>query len=105
MKAFVLFAVALFVGFVSVNSAEANGPIIRRGLFGRAVVVAPLRQNFVLQRQAVIVQPFVQQRFFVQPQVQQFVVPQVQSFVVPQVQTYQSFQSFTSPGCGAFLVR
>jgi hypothetical protein len=93
MKRFVLFVLALCVCLAIVESAEATGPVIRRGLFGRAVVVAPFRQQFVAP-QRVVVQPFIQQRF-----VAPLVVPQ-QQILVPQV---QGFQTFSAPGGTLFF--
>jgi hypothetical protein len=80
MKAFLLFVLALVFGLTSVQSAEAV-------LFPRLAI----------RRQPVVVQPLVVRQRFVAP-------VQVQHFVAPQLQ-FRSFQSFSTPGCGAFLVR
>jgi hypothetical protein len=95
----ILFVLVLVFGLASVQPAEA---VV---LFPR---LALSRQSVVVQRQRVVVaQPLVVRQRLVSPvQVQQFVVPQYQQqLVVPQVQQFRSFQSFSSPGCGAFLVR
>jgi hypothetical protein len=94
MKGFVLVAAAVVPALFAVESADAGQPVIRRGLFGRPVVVAPFRQAIVAP------QPLIVRQQFLAP-VQRFVVPQV---VVPGVQTFvapvQSFrvQAFSSGG-------
>ena len=87
MKAFLLFVVALVFGLVSTQPAEAV-------LFPRLAIRRPV----VVQQKAVVAQPFVvrQRAVFVAP----LIVPQYQQ----QLQ-FRSFQSFSTPGCGAFLVR
>jgi uncharacterized membrane protein len=92
------FVCVVLLGLAFAPSADAAVLFPRLALSRQAVVV---QRQAIVARQPVVLRQRVVAPLVV-PHVQQFVVPQ--TIVVPRVQQFR-VQSFSAPGCGAFLVK